>query len=195
MFCELIIIFVSTDFTAVDNVQHSAPWARMRGLCLLVAVVGWARAVDEVSFGSRGGSHEPRPGEQKISFKPPQLDEEESDSLAVPAQYKCDVCAAIAYQIEGQCVTPHRPTDTGTRARAHTNTHALASLRTGYRLRKAEGNKSAKRLRRLSEIEVMDVLETQVCTKDNMGEYGIKGIADAEPGQEKLLNGPGLPRR
>ena len=62
-------------------------------------------------------------------------------------------------------------------------------------MRKAEGNKSAKRLRRLSEIEVMDVLETQVCTKDNMGEYGIKGIADAEPGQEKLLNGPGLPRR
>jgi hypothetical protein len=35
----------------------------------------------------------------------------------------------------------------------------------------------------------------QVCTKDNMGEYGIKGIADAKPGEEeKLLNGPGLPR-
>ena len=40
----------------------------------------------------------------------------------------------------------------------------------------------------------MDVLETQVCTKVNMDEYGIKGLADAEPGQEKLLNGPGLPK-
>ena len=104
--------------------QRPAGTASMRGLCLLVAVVGWARAVDEVSFGSRGDSHAPRPGEQKISFKPPQLDEEESESLAVPAQYKCDVCAAIAYQIERQCVTlrwqtgsppppPHRPTRTG----------------------------------------------------------------------------------
>ena len=34
----------------------------------------------------------------------------------------------------------------------------------------------------------------QVCTKDNMDEYGIKGITDAKAGEEKLLNGPGLPR-
>ena len=26
-----------------------------------------------------------------------------------------------------------------------------------------------------------------------MEDYGIKGVTDAEPGKEKLLNGPGLP--
>eukprot|EP01049_Picozoa_sp_SAG25_P026599 SAG25_NODE_13345_length_268_cov_0.905325_1_plen_27_part_10 len=26
--------------------------------------------------------------------------------------------------------------------------------------------------------------------KDNMEDYGIKGVTDAEPGKEKLLNGP-----
>ena len=30
-------------------------------------------------------------------------------------------------------------------------------------------------------------------TKENMEEYGIKGVTDAEPGKDKLLNGPGLP--
>ncbi len=44
------------------------------------------------------------PGQQKISFKPPQLDEEESESMTLPDAYRCDACAAIAYQIEAQCV-------------------------------------------------------------------------------------------
>eukprot|EP01043_Picozoa_sp_COSAG02_P034682 COSAG02_NODE_2440_length_8858_cov_73.811965_4_plen_47_part_00 len=38
------------------------------------------------------------------------------------------------------------------------------------------------------------IIARQVCTKDNLGEYGIKGVTDAQPGEEKLLNGPGLPR-
>ena len=41
---------------------------------------------------------------------------------------------------------------------------------------------------------MIDVLEAKVCIKSTMDEYGIKGLTDAEPGQEKLLNGPGLPR-
>eukprot|EP01043_Picozoa_sp_COSAG02_P034681 COSAG02_NODE_2440_length_8858_cov_73.811965_3_plen_166_part_00 len=44
------------------------------------------------------------PGAQRISFKPPQMDEEESESTSLPDAYRCDACAAIAYQIEAQCV-------------------------------------------------------------------------------------------
>ena len=62
-----------------------------------------------------------------------------------------------------------------------------------HRFRKAEANKSSKRKRRLSEMEVLEVLEEHACTKENMEEYGIKGVTDAEPGKDKLLNGPGLP--
>ena len=43
------------------------------------------------------------PGAQRITFKPPQMDEEETDSLTLPDAYRCDACAAIAYQIETQC--------------------------------------------------------------------------------------------
>ena len=30
----------------------------------------------------------------------PQLDEEESESITIPAAYRCDACAAVAYQLQ-----------------------------------------------------------------------------------------------
>eukprot|EP01043_Picozoa_sp_COSAG02_P074050 COSAG02_NODE_14654_length_1251_cov_0.945312_1_plen_97_part_10 len=72
---------------------------------LLAGAALSAGAVDEVTYGSASAAEaeemmEPTP--TKMSFKPPQLDEEESESRTVPAVYRCDVCAAVAYQIEEQ---------------------------------------------------------------------------------------------
>eukprot|EP01045_Picozoa_sp_COSAG04_P004895 COSAG04_NODE_219_length_19842_cov_1164.283695_15_plen_168_part_00 len=94
---------------------------------LLAGAALSAGAVDEVTYGSASAAEaeemmEPTP--TKMSFKPPQLDEEESESRTVPAVYRCDVCAAVAYQIEEQ-------------------------------FQRAEKNKSAKRKRRLSEMEIL----------------------------------------
>jgi len=38
-------------------------------------------------------------GEQSISFKPPQMDEEEELSKVLPKQYRCDVCQGTVYQM------------------------------------------------------------------------------------------------
>ena len=100
--------------------------ATLRVLLLAGAALS-AGAVDEVTYGSASAAEaeemmEPTP--TKMSFKPPQLDEEESESRTVPAVYRCDVCAAVAYQIEEQ-------------------------------FQRAEKNKSAKRKRRLSEMEIL----------------------------------------
>eukprot|EP01049_Picozoa_sp_SAG25_P018416 SAG25_NODE_5279_length_679_cov_0.731034_2_plen_75_part_01 len=69
---------------------------------LLAGAALSAGAVDEVTYGSASAAEaeemmEPTP--TKMSFKPPQLDEEESESRTVPAVYRWDVCAAVAYQI------------------------------------------------------------------------------------------------
>jgi len=41
---------------------------------------------------------EPRPGETKKTFKPPDLTEEEKDEIFLPQSMKCDGCQAIAIQ-------------------------------------------------------------------------------------------------
>ena len=82
--------------------------ARRVPLLLLVAAACLpVRATDEVTYGSTSVMDEgppPPPGQQKISFKPPQLDEEESESVALPDVYRCHACAAVAYQVESQYV-------------------------------------------------------------------------------------------
>ena len=81
-----------------------------------------AASADEVTYGSSYVMDDPQdpagsvekppvpPGAQRISFKPPQMDEEETESTSLPDAYRCDACAAIAYQIEAQCVTVLPPT-------------------------------------------------------------------------------------
>ena len=41
----------------------------------------------------------------------PQLDEEESESIMIPAAYRCDACAAVAYQLQAglQAAEARRP--------------------------------------------------------------------------------------
>lgn len=43
-------------------------------------------------------AHAEQEGES-ISFKPPELDEEEQESKVLPKQYRCDACQATAYQM------------------------------------------------------------------------------------------------
>jgi hypothetical protein len=81
-------------------------------LLLVAAACLPARATDEVTYGSTSVMDEgppPPPGQQKISFKPPQLDEEESESVALPDVYRCHACAAVAYQVESQYVARPPP--------------------------------------------------------------------------------------
>lgn len=38
-------------------------------------------------------------GAQKLTFKAPNLSEEDSHSLFVPEEFKCDACMVVAYQV------------------------------------------------------------------------------------------------
>eukprot|EP01052_Picozoa_sp_SAG31_P042841 SAG31_NODE_6934_length_1844_cov_2.869341_2_plen_206_part_00 len=99
-------------------------------------------------------------GMQKISFKPPKLDEEENDSMVIPPQYRCDSCRGIAHQMNSG-------------------------------LLKAEKRKS-KTGKKLNAAELIDTFESRICVKKTFEDYGIKGLADPQPGQpDKMLNGPG----
>ena len=70
---------------------------------------------------------------------------------------------------------------------------ALTPTVLSCRFMKAEHLTGRKTKRRLNEMEVIDVLETKACAKVNYDDYGIKGVTDAAPGEDKLLNGARSP--
>ena len=45
-------------------------------------------------------------GAQKLSFKAPDLTEEDSHSLFVPDDFKCDACMVVAYQVHIGLIIP-----------------------------------------------------------------------------------------
>lgn len=64
-------------------------------------VMHWICLVGVHLFVSGAFASEPllKTGEKKISFRAPQLTEEESESFFVPSDFNCDVCKVIAYQV------------------------------------------------------------------------------------------------
>jgi len=50
------------------------------------------------------------PGQQRMSFKPPQLSDEEEMSLHMPAYLACDACVAVSNQLIGGFMNAHRHT-------------------------------------------------------------------------------------
>ena len=84
-------------------------WATLLGLLLLGLVppcasgieVGGATIQEPPSVAVEGNQEPPPPpGQTKISFKPPQLDEEEQESMVIPPVYRCDACRAVAFQVQ-----------------------------------------------------------------------------------------------
>ena len=73
-------------------------WATLLGLLLLGLVPPCASDI-EVG-GATIQEPPPPPGQTKISFKPPQLDEEEQESMVIPPVYRCDACRAVAFQVQ-----------------------------------------------------------------------------------------------
>ena len=47
-------------------------------------------------------------GQQRMSFKPPQLSDEEEMSLHMPAYLACDACVAVSNQLVGGFMYAHR---------------------------------------------------------------------------------------
>ena len=67
----------------------------VEAVCLLAAVVHGAIEL--------GGKGQPT----KMTFKTPQLDDEEAHSIYLPERLKCDACIAVAHQVRiGQLMPP-----------------------------------------------------------------------------------------
>ena len=87
--------------------------------------------------------------------------------MVIPSQYRCDACAAIAYQIQ--------------RGLLDAELGKLHGLR-----RKA-----------LSDVELIETLDEQVCVVGRFRGYGTLGVAkedlSSEAAPTKVLNGDGIP--
>jgi len=59
--------------------------------CPLLVFLAWPASCT-IEVGGPGGV-------QKLSFKAPDLTEEDSHSLFVPDDFKCDACVAVAYKV------------------------------------------------------------------------------------------------
>ena len=101
-FKTLILIFKSTRTLICNTSLYQLTSLPQLELTQLIAMVMyWVCLVGALLLVSETGASEPllKTGERKISFRAPQLTEEESESFFVPSDFNCDVCKVIAYQV------------------------------------------------------------------------------------------------